>query len=121
MIIVPSHPRRPRRSPACCRRTSRRGADEPGSGTPQTSKVRGGIRAARVCHRLAMIPIISREPRAFSLNHHVLWTVTALGLAASGFALGAVLCGLVRRLAPRWGLIDRPGGHKAHREPTPLG
>ncbi|HZW33945.1 MAG TPA: MraY family glycosyltransferase, partial [Isosphaeraceae bacterium] len=24
-------------------------------------------------------------------------------------------------LAPRWGLVDRPGGHKGHREPTPLG
>jgi UDP-GlcNAc:undecaprenyl-phosphate/decaprenyl-phosphate GlcNAc-1-phosphate transferase len=55
------------------------------------------------------------------LNHHILWTVTALGLAAAGFALGALLCGLARRLAPRWGLVDRPGGHKGHREPTPLG
>jgi UDP-GlcNAc:undecaprenyl-phosphate GlcNAc-1-phosphate transferase len=29
---------------------------------------------------------------------------------------------VVRRSAPRWGLIDRPGGgHKAHAQPTPLG
>jgi UDP-GlcNAc:undecaprenyl-phosphate GlcNAc-1-phosphate transferase len=55
------------------------------------------------------------------LNQPILWTVTALGLAASGFALGALLCGLARRLAPRWGLVDRPGGHKGHRQPTPLG
>ena len=55
------------------------------------------------------------------MNQHILWTVTALGLAASGFALGALLCGLARRLAPRWGLVDHPGGHKGHREPTPLG
>ena len=32
---------------------------------------------------------------------------------------GSVL--LVRRYAPRWGFVDRPGGHKGHRVPTPLG
>ena len=25
------------------------------------------------------------------------------------------------RSAPRFGLVDRPGGHKGHRAPTPLG
>ena len=50
-----------------------------------------------------------------------MWTATALGLAASGFVLAALLCGLARRFAPRWGLLDRPGGHKGHRQPTPLG
>jgi UDP-GlcNAc:undecaprenyl-phosphate GlcNAc-1-phosphate transferase len=55
------------------------------------------------------------------LNRDILWAVTALGLAGSGFALGALLCGLMRRQAPRWGLVDRPGGHKGHRQPTPMG
>jgi UDP-GlcNAc:undecaprenyl-phosphate GlcNAc-1-phosphate transferase len=47
--------------------------------------------------------------------------MTSLALAASGFALSAGLCALARRYAPRWGLVDRPGGHKGHRRPTPLG
>src|SRR6185312_16448266 len=51
----------------------------------------------------------------------MIWILTALGLAASGFALCVVLCGLARCYAPRWGLVDRPGGHKGHRQPTPLG
>ncbi len=42
-------------------------------------------------------------------------------LAGAGFMLSAALCTLARRHAPRWGLVDRPGGHKAHRQPTPLG
>jgi UDP-GlcNAc:undecaprenyl-phosphate GlcNAc-1-phosphate transferase len=45
----------------------------------------------------------------------------ALGLVGSAFALSAVFCGLLRWLAPGWGLVDRPGGHKAHRQPTPMG
>jgi UDP-GlcNAc:undecaprenyl-phosphate/decaprenyl-phosphate GlcNAc-1-phosphate transferase len=45
----------------------------------------------------------------------------AVGLVGLAFTLSAVLCGLLRWLAPRWGLLDRPGGHKAHREPTPMG
>jgi UDP-GlcNAc:undecaprenyl-phosphate GlcNAc-1-phosphate transferase len=52
-----------------------------------------------------------------------LWTYLAVaaGLLGSAFTLSWYLCGLARRLAPRWGLVDRPGGHKGHREPTPLG
>ncbi len=46
---------------------------------------------------------------------------TGLALAAVAFGLSAALCGLARRWAPRWGLLDRPGGHKGHKEPTPLG
>jgi len=42
-------------------------------------------------------------------------------LAASAFALCAVLCAVARRMAPRWGLLDRPGGHKGHKAPVPLG
>jgi UDP-GlcNAc:undecaprenyl-phosphate GlcNAc-1-phosphate transferase len=43
------------------------------------------------------------------------------GLFALALALSAGLCAAVRLLAPRVGLVDRPGGRKAHRRPTPLG
>jgi UDP-GlcNAc:undecaprenyl-phosphate GlcNAc-1-phosphate transferase len=43
------------------------------------------------------------------------------GLFVLAFALSAALCAAVRGLAPRVGLVDRPGGRKAHRRPTPLG
>src|SRR5438132_7730194 len=43
------------------------------------------------------------------------------GLVAAAFALSVTLCALVRRWAPRFGLLDHPGGHKGHRAPTPLG
>lgn len=43
------------------------------------------------------------------------------GLVAMAFALSVGLCALTRRLAPRFGLVDRPGGRKAHKAPTPLG
>lgn len=37
-------------------------------------------------------------------------------------ALTALVAGFVmRRLAPRWGLIDKPGARKVHTTPTPLG
>jgi UDP-GlcNAc:undecaprenyl-phosphate GlcNAc-1-phosphate transferase len=35
--------------------------------------------------------------------------------------LSLVLCYWVRIIAPRWGLMDRPGGRKIHTQPTPLG
>lgn len=48
-----------------------------------------------------------------------------LGLALALVVLSCVtsvgLCLFARRLAPRWGFVDRPGGHKGHRVPTPLG
>jgi UDP-GlcNAc:undecaprenyl-phosphate/decaprenyl-phosphate GlcNAc-1-phosphate transferase len=44
-----------------------------------------------------------------------------LSLAALAFVLSAFFCLIARRLAPRWGFVDRPGGHKGHRQPTPLG
>lgn len=45
------------------------------------------------------------------------------GLALLGISmvLSAGLCAVVRGLAPRLGLVDRPGGHKGHKIPTPLG
>jgi UDP-GlcNAc:undecaprenyl-phosphate GlcNAc-1-phosphate transferase len=44
-----------------------------------------------------------------------------LGLAGAAFVLSVLLCALTRRVAPRFGLVDTPGGRKAHRAPTPLG
>ena len=38
----------------------------------------------------------------------------AAALVALAFGLCAGLCSLVRRYAPRWGFVDRPGGHKGH-------
>jgi len=43
------------------------------------------------------------------------------GLVAASFFLGLLLSALAREVAPRFGLVDRPGGRKAHRAPTPLG
>lgn len=47
----------------------------------------------------------------------------ATGAAIFVFAAGAsaCLCALARAVAPRLGLVDRPGGRKAHAQPTPLG
>ncbi len=42
-------------------------------------------------------------------------------LAGAAFILCAGLCALARAMAPRWGLLDRPGGHKGHKAPVPLG
>jgi UDP-GlcNAc:undecaprenyl-phosphate GlcNAc-1-phosphate transferase len=46
---------------------------------------------------------------------------TALVLFVPAFALSAALCYLARRHASRLGFLDRPGGHKGHGLPTPLG
>ena len=47
--------------------------------------------------------------------------LAAAALFALAFALSAALCGAARVVAPRVGLVDRPGGRKAHRRPTPMG
>ena len=44
-----------------------------------------------------------------------------LGLLGASFGVGVGLCAATRQVAPRFGLVDRPGGRKAHRAPTPLG
>lgn len=49
------------------------------------------------------------------------WVVIGAGLGVVAFALSAGLCGLVRRFAEKLGFLDRPGGRKAHANPTPLG
>jgi UDP-GlcNAc:undecaprenyl-phosphate GlcNAc-1-phosphate transferase len=45
----------------------------------------------------------------------------ALGLAGGTFVLSVILCALMRRIAPAIGLVDKPGGRKAHAKVTPLG
>lgn len=47
-----------------------------------------------------------------------------LFLAASilpSFVVALVATAIVRRVAPRWGLIDKPAARKVHTAPTPLG
>jgi UDP-GlcNAc:undecaprenyl-phosphate/decaprenyl-phosphate GlcNAc-1-phosphate transferase len=44
-----------------------------------------------------------------------------MALVALSCVTCMALCFLARRHAPRWGFVDRPGGHKGHRVPTPLG
>lgn len=47
--------------------------------------------------------------------------VVGAGLIVCAFALSTLFCGLARVAAPRFGLVDRPEGRKAHQRPTPLG
>jgi UDP-GlcNAc:undecaprenyl-phosphate/decaprenyl-phosphate GlcNAc-1-phosphate transferase len=56
-----------------------------------------------------------------SSNELLVLAAVASGLAVAAFIISTVLCLLVRLLAPRLGFLDRPGGHKSHRVPTPLG
>ncbi len=52
-------------------------------------------------------------------------TATLAGLAAAlvavAFILGIVFTAIARRIAPRFSLVDKPGGRKAHKAPTPMG
>ena len=56
-------------------------------------------------------PIHELFPRASGRWLHIL---------AFSFSLSTLATPFCRKLALRWGLVDRPGGHKIHREPTPL-
>ncbi len=49
--------------------------------------------------------------------------MTLAGLIAGAVAalLSLLLTGLMRRIAPRFGLLDDPGARKIHRVPTPMG
>lgn len=49
------------------------------------------------------------------------FAAVASGLVLVSAMISAVLCGVVRRVAPQWGLVDNPGGRKGHKAPTPLG
>lgn len=44
-----------------------------------------------------------------------------LGAAIPSLIVSLIAAYVVRRFAPRWGLIDRPGHRKVHTTPTPLG
>ncbi len=56
------------------------------------------------------------------MTHPDLTFVTAgLVLAIAALGTSATLCALARRYAPGLGLLDRPGGHKGHAVPVPLG
>jgi UDP-GlcNAc:undecaprenyl-phosphate GlcNAc-1-phosphate transferase len=48
-------------------------------------------------------------------------TVPILILAAVSFAISWVLTGAMKRVAPKVGLVDRPGARKIHQDPKPLG
>ena len=56
-----------------------------------------------------------------SVDILVVFVGAAAALVALAFGLCAGLCSLVRTYAPRWGFVDRPGGHKGHKAPTALG
>ena len=45
----------------------------------------------------------------------------ALVIITISLSLSVWICGIVRHVAPRFGLVDKPGGRKAHLAPTPLG
>ncbi|MGC8640011.1 MAG: MraY family glycosyltransferase [Isosphaeraceae bacterium] len=51
------------------------------------------------------------------------WVLIEVGLALLGaaFLLSVLFCGMARRFAARFGFLDRPGGHKGHAAPVPLG
>ena len=56
-----------------------------------------------------------------SSNDVFMLAAVASGLVVTAFISALSLCLLVRYLSPRIGFVDRPGGHKGHRLPTPLG
>jgi UDP-GlcNAc:undecaprenyl-phosphate GlcNAc-1-phosphate transferase len=60
-------------------------------------------------------------PYALVAESPILSLFVALALIACSFALSVLLCNLARQIAPRFDFVDRPGGHKGHRVPTPLG
>lgn len=49
----------------------------------------------------------------------MIWFVAACLVPA--FVVSLLVTGLVRRQAPRWGLVDQPAARKVHTVPTPLG
>jgi UDP-GlcNAc:undecaprenyl-phosphate GlcNAc-1-phosphate transferase len=49
----------------------------------------------------------------------VIWLV--VGSLVPSFLVSLSIAFLIRRIAPKIGLVDRPGQHKAHAAPTPMG
>jgi len=47
--------------------------------------------------------------------------VLIVACTLSGLLVSTVVTGFMRRLAPRWGLVDQPNARKVHVQPTPLG
>lgn len=45
----------------------------------------------------------------------------ALACALPAFLISLAATGMMRQLAPRWGLVDQPDARKVHSAPTPLG
>src|SRR5262245_18158865 len=43
------------------------------------------------------------------------------GLVVLAFIVSWALCLWIRHTAPRFGFVDKPGGRKAHKAPTPMG
>lgn len=61
-----------------------------------------------------------RDHGALSPQTH--WfLILAAGLVVVAFASSAGLCALIRHWASQLGFLDRPGGHKGHTAPIPLG
>jgi UDP-GlcNAc:undecaprenyl-phosphate GlcNAc-1-phosphate transferase len=56
-----------------------------------------------------------------SSNDISILAAMASGLVLSAFFTSASLCLFLRYFSPKIGFVDRPGGHKGHRKPTPLG
>lgn len=54
------------------------------------------------------------------MTSHALWLFLAGTLIPSAL-IACAACAVLRRLAPRWGLIDQPAARKVHVTPTPLG
>jgi UDP-GlcNAc:undecaprenyl-phosphate GlcNAc-1-phosphate transferase len=71
---------------------------------------------------ISALGIRSRELEQ-KMNSNDVFALAAVagGLVIAAFVTSVVLCFGVRYLAPKIGFVDRPGGHKGHRRPTPLG
>lgn len=50
-----------------------------------------------------------------------LWSLLIPVACGVGFVISVTLTAVIRRLAPGWGLVDRPNARKVHVVPTPLG
>jgi UDP-GlcNAc:undecaprenyl-phosphate GlcNAc-1-phosphate transferase len=49
------------------------------------------------------------------------WIIFFAAAVAPSLAISCAAAFWLRRIAPRWGLVDRPGARKVHTTPTPLG
>ena len=56
-----------------------------------------------------------------SPNDFTVLAILGLCLIITAGAMSALLCLIIRKWADRLGFLDRPGGHKGHKIPVPLG